>query len=236
MATSLHGLLAWIRAHPAYPTMLEGLREGLEQPALALMARARPAVVAAVLGDIDTPILIIVPSVEESRRVVAALRTWMAAPERLMAFPEPPGLMYERVPWPPEVITDRLEVLSRLYMCQADGGTGEHLSPSTNGPGRPCPVVVTSARAMMRRTLPYRQFRRAIRKIAAGARESLAELSRHATGIGYEPVSVVQTPGQLSRRGGLLDIYPPQASQPYRLEFFGDEIDTIRTFEPETQR
>ncbi len=42
--------------------------------------------------------------------------------------------------------------------------------------------------------------------------------------------------GQLSRRGGLLDIYPPQASQPYRLEFFGDEIETIRTFDPETQR
>ena len=98
------------------------------------------------------------------------------------------------------------------------------------------PVIVASARALMQRTLPYRQFRKAARKIAVGAHESLTGLARHASGIGYEPVSVVQAPGQLSRRGGLLDIYPPQAVQPYRLEFFGDEVDTIRTFDPATQR
>jgi transcription-repair coupling factor (superfamily II helicase) len=179
--------------------------------------------------------VIVVPSVEESRRLAAALRTWMEAPERLLAFPEPPGLLYERVPWPPEVITDRLDVLSQLCMCQA-AGTHEPFVQAASDSDRPCPVVVTSARALMRRTLPFRQFRRAIRRIAVGAHESLTELTRHATGIGYEPVSVVQAPGQLSRRGGLLDIYPPQATQPYRLEFFGDEIDTIRTFDPETQR
>jgi len=235
MPTSLHGLLAWIRAHPAYAEMLDGIRGGLEQPALTLMARARPAVVAALLGDLTTPAVIVVPSVEESRRLVGSLRLWMEAPERLLAFPEPPGLLYERVPWPPETITDRLDVLSQLFMCQASD-PGAQPSPDPSSPGRAYPIVVTSALALMRRTLPYRQFRRAIRRIATGARESLTELTRHATGIGYEPVSVVQTPGQLSRRGGLLDIYPPQASQPYRLEFFGNEIETIRTFDPETQR
>ncbi len=235
MPTSLHGLLAWIRAHPAYAEMLDEIRGGLEQPALTLMARARPAVVAALLGDLSTPAVIVVPSVEESRRLVGALRMWMEAPERLLTFPEPPGLLYERVPWPPETITDRLDVLSRLFMCQAND-SGELTSPDQKNTSRACPIVVTSALALMRRTLPYRQFRRAIRRIAAGAHESLTELTRHATGIGYEPVSVVQVPGQLSRRGGLLDIFPPQAPQPYRLEFFGDEIETIRMFDPETQR
>ncbi len=224
MATSLHGLLAWIRQHPAYAPLRDSLQAGLELPAYQLLPRVRPAVIAALLGETEAPVLIIAPTIEESRELSVSLRTWMASPERLLRFPEPPGLLYERVPGPPEIITDRLDVLSRLSMCRLE----------EEGCG--APVIVASPRALMRRTLPYRQYRKAIRHITVGAREPLAELTRHATGIGYEPVSVVQAPGQLSRRGGLLDIYPSQAEQPYRLEFFGDEIDTIRTFDPDTQR
>ncbi len=225
MPTTLHGLQAWIREHTAYQTLRERLESGLELPAYALLARARPAATATLLNDIDAPTLIVVPSVEESRRLTVSLSNWMQNPSRLMLFPEPPGLLYERVAWPPEVITDRLDVISQLTMQQAEGSC-------TCAP----PVVVASARALMRRTLPFRQFRRALRELSTGAHESLTELARHAIGIGYEPVSIVQAPGQLSRRGGLLDIYPPQAIQPYRLEFFGDEIDTIRLFEPQSQR
>ncbi len=225
MPTSLYGLLDWIRAHPAYTTLLDKLETDLESPAYDLLPRARPALLATLVSDIHVPAVIVVPTVEESRRLAVSLRIWMEDPTRLMQFPEPPGLLYERVPWPPEVITDRLDVISHLYMHRAE-----------EEGRREAPVVIASARALMRRTLPYRQFRRAIRKIAVGARMSLPELTRHVTGIGYEPVSVVHAPGQLSRRGGLLDIYPPQATQPFRLEFFGDEIDTIRTFDPATQR
>ncbi|MGC9466958.1 MAG: transcription-repair coupling factor [Anaerolineae bacterium] len=225
MPTSLYGLLAWVREHPAYRRLEEQLQARLELPAHAVLARARPAVTAALIDATAAPVVIVVPTVEESRRTSLSLRTWMADSTRLIQFPEPPGLLYERVPWPPEVITDRLDIISRLYMCQWE-------TDETCG----SPVIVTSARAMMRRTLPYRQFRHAIRHIEVGEQASLTELTRHAAGIGYEPVSVVQAPGQLSRRGGLLDIYPPQATQPYRLEFFGDEVDTIRTFDPATQR
>lgn len=225
MPTSLRGLLTWIREHPAYASVRDRLHAGLELPPFALLPRARPAVIAALLGETSAPIVVVVPTIEASRRLTVSLRTWMEVPSRLIQFPEPPGLLYERVPWPPEVIGDRLDVISQLATAQA-GRTSDSRNP----------VIVTSARALMRRTLPYRQFRKAIRHIATGASESLGELTRHATGIGYEPVSVVQSPGELSRRGGLLDIFPPQATRPYRLEFFGDEIDTIRTFEPETQR
>jgi len=225
MATSLRGLLTWIRDHSAYSGVRDRLRAGGELPPLALLARARPAVVAALVGENTAPTIVVVPTIEESRRLTLSLRNWMETPTRLMQFPEPPGLLYERVAWPPEVIGDRLDAISQLVTS-----AGSH---NQDAPG---PVIVTSARALMRRTLPYRQFRKAIRRITTGSSESLGELTRHATGIGYEPVSVVQSPGELSRRGGLLDIFPPQAARPYRLEFFGDEVDTIRTFEPETQR
>jgi transcription-repair coupling factor (superfamily II helicase) len=222
---SLRGLLAWIEEHPAYQQLIQDLDAGLELPAYDLLPQAQPALIAALIKRHPKPVLVITPTVEQERRLQAALHLWMAIPSRLLPFPEPPGLLYERVPWPPEVITDRLDVLSRLVKRQIDRQVEE-----------PGPVIMTSARALMHRTLPYRQFRRAVRKVSVGERTSLQALTRHAHSIGYEPVTIVQAPGQLSQRGGLLDIYPSQSPQPYRLEFFGDEIDTIRTFAPETQR
>ncbi|HEV2107231.1 MAG TPA: transcription-repair coupling factor, partial [Thermomicrobiales bacterium] len=53
---------------------------------------------------------------------------------------------------------------------------------------------------------------------------------------GYEPVALVQEPGTLARRGGILDLFPPGADQPVRIDFFGDEVDTIRCFDSSTQR
>lgn len=229
MTALLHGLLAWVHAHPAYRDVRDALQSGLELPAHALIHRARPPVTTALVEDLDVPVVIVVPTVNESRRLTEALKLWLDDPARLFQFAEPPSLFYERAPWTPEAITDRLNVLSMLAMRRLEVAT----TPASR---RPSPVVVTSARALMQRTLPYRQFRRAARRIEVNAHESLTGLARHAGGIGYEPVSVVQTPGQFSRRGGLLDIFPPQAEWPFRLEFFGDEIDTIRTFDPATQR
>ena len=225
MTASFNGLLNWVQLHPVYQEIREKLQAGLQLPAYITMARARTAIISALITDIDLPVLILTPTSEESQRTVETLQHWIPDPSRLIQFPEPPTLFYERVPWPPEVITDRLDVISNLYMHRI--GKGDQNTK---------PIVVSSVRALMQRTLPYRQFHRASRHIALDSHASLTELTRHAAGIGYESVSVVQAPGQISRRGGLLDIYPPQSPYPYRLEFFGDVIDTIRTFEPETQR
>ena len=58
----------------------------------------------------------------------------------------------------------------------------------------------------------------------------------HLASVGYTQMDLVEMPGQFTRRGGILDIYSPEADRPVRIEFFGDEIDTIRKFDPETQR
>ena len=49
-------------------------------------------------------------------------------------------------------------------------------------------------------------------------------------------MDLVEMPGQFTRRGGILDVYSPESDRPVRIEFFGDEIETIRKFDPETQR
>ncbi|MGA8743805.1 MAG: transcription-repair coupling factor [Terracidiphilus sp.] len=61
-------------------------------------------------------------------------------------------------------------------------------------------------------------------------------LTGHLASVGYTQMDLVEMPGQFTRRGGILDVYSPEADRPLRIEFFGDEIDTIRKFDPETQR
>jgi transcription-repair coupling factor (superfamily II helicase) len=97
-------------------------------------------------------------------------------------------------------------------------------------------VVVTSARALMQPTLPSQQFRSGTRNLHTSQLLDLEEALRRWTGLGYEPVSVVEEPGQFSHRGGILDIYSPTEPLPVRVELFGNEIESIRSFEPTTQR
>jgi transcription-repair coupling factor (superfamily II helicase) len=61
-------------------------------------------------------------------------------------------------------------------------------------------------------------------------------LTAHLASVGYSQMDLVEMPGQFTRRGGILDVYSPESDRPVRIEFFGDEIDTIRKFDPETQR
>jgi transcription-repair coupling factor (superfamily II helicase) len=61
-------------------------------------------------------------------------------------------------------------------------------------------------------------------------------LTAHLATVGYTQMDLVEMPGQFTRRGGILDVYSPESDRPVRIEFFGDEIDTIRKFDPETQR
>jgi transcription-repair coupling factor (superfamily II helicase) len=61
-------------------------------------------------------------------------------------------------------------------------------------------------------------------------------LTEHLATVGYTQMDLVEMPGQFTRRGGILDVYSPEAGRPVRIEFFGDEIETIRKFDPETQR
>ncbi len=61
-------------------------------------------------------------------------------------------------------------------------------------------------------------------------------LVEHLRIVGYNQVDVVEMPGEFAHRGGLLDVYPPESDRPVRIEFFGDEIESIRKFDPDTQR
>jgi transcription-repair coupling factor (superfamily II helicase) len=72
--------------------------------------------------------------------------------------------------------------------------------------------------------------------VRRGEEIDLEVLTQHLASVGYTQVDLVEMPGQFTRRGGILDVYSPESDRPIRIEFFGDEIETIRKFDPETQR
>ncbi len=98
------------------------------------------------------------------------------------------------------------------------------------------PIVVASARALMQMTLPVRELHAALRPLRQGQLFALDRMLAAWVGLGYEATAVVDLPGQFSRRGGIVDIWPPNLRKPLRIELFGDEIESLRSFDPSTQR
>lgn len=130
-------------------------------------------------------------------------------------FPNNQLLPHEEA-YEPEVTAERVEVLGRILQQ-------EHL------------IVVTSWEALQRCLIPPSKFMEFIIELRLKTETPMGELLNRLTLMGYERVDLVQAVGQFSQRGDILDVFPLNQDQPIRLEFFGDEIDSIRCFNVDTQ-
>ena len=222
----LNGLLDLGQGLPAIDEMAAALAEG-QVPAgpVDIYHAARPYVVAALARALNRPLVVITPRSVRARQWVDELRVWLPDEVPVYNFSDPDALPYERIPWAPETRQRRVEALMGL------------LSWSSPTPVTPfAPVAVASARGLMQMTLPVREMRLATRPIRQGQVFDLDRVLLSWVGLGYESAAVVEAPGQFSRRGGIIDVWPPNVRRPIRIELFGDEVDSLRTFDPSTQR
>ena len=97
-------------------------------------------------------------------------------------------------------------------------------------------LLLTTMQALMQPVPDRKALTKNRRRLQIGANLDFEEFAVWLVDRGYRPADAVETPGEFSRRGGILDVYPPDAEAPFRLEFFGDEIESIRSFSPDTQR
>ena len=217
----LHPLLTVLGQHPQFQKLVGALsaREAASQ-VLSAITPARPYALAALHAALGRPILLITGRPSEARAYANELRAWAADPDAVLLYPETDALPYDRLPSDPDKLTERLGALERL------AGLGHG-----NGP----PLVVASVRAVMDLVLEPDSFRANHRVVKRGQILPPAELAAQWLGLGYEPSALVDAPGLFSRRGGILDIFPP-GGEPLRIELWGDEVDTIRLFDPATQR
>jgi transcription-repair coupling factor (superfamily II helicase) len=222
----LNGLLDLGQGLPAIDELAGMLadRKPPEAP-LDVYSAARPYIVAALARALNRPLVVVTARSARARQWVDELRIWLPDDVPVYNFTDPDALPYERIPWAPETRQRRLEALVGL------------LSWSGPTPATPlAPVAVASARGLMQMTLPVREMRLALRPVRQGQAFDLDRMLLNWVGLGYESATVVETPGQFSRRGGIVDIWPPNARRPVRIELFGDEVDSLRTFDPSTQR
>ena len=121
-----------------------------------------------------------------------------------------------------DVISERLETLTALTNPASRTGTG-------------APIIVANVLALLQRTFPPRELSRRTRSLERGARLDPLDLVEWLEEQGYEPEAQVTQKGEIALRGGILDVYPPTSPWPVRLEFFGDELESLRCFDPLTQ-
>jgi len=97
-------------------------------------------------------------------------------------------------------------------------------------------IFISSIDALLQRTIPLETFKQFELKLCKGDEVDLDLFSKQLVQSGYESSPLVEDGGAFSRRGGIFDIFTPTENMPVRLEFFGDQIESIRLFDPETQR
>lgn len=217
-------LLDSLREITEYKQLLENINAGKPLAGLGLPRSARLPILASLQGDLNLPVLLITDRADHAMSLYDELGFWVDSPRYLFAEPNP--LFYEEAAWGISTRRDRLQVLTAL--------SAYHL-PFAKKPETP-PIIVASVRSLMTRTLPRRDFLKACKKITANQTIQPDGLIREWARVGYQRVNTVLEPGQFSHRGGLLDVWPSTEPNPVRLDFFGDEIETIRRFDPASQR
>jgi transcription-repair coupling factor (superfamily II helicase) len=165
-------------------------------------------------------------ALDDVRAAVMADALAFFAPHcEVLSFPAWDCLPYDRISPHADIISERIATLSRL----------QHPFK------RPC-IILTTVNAIVQKTLPPDVLKQASLSIAVGDEMPVEKLRRFLATSGYVNASTVREPGEFAVRGGIVDLYPSAGDagangegQPIRLDFFGDEIESIRVFDPLTQ-
>jgi len=196
-------------------------------PGVEICASAQPFLAALLHRKFpQRPVVIVTNSLKTQESFLQDLETWLAplGTRRSPLFFHPAWEIFpheDKLPHA-DVISDRLQTLIAL----AENFTSAN---------RPSPIVVTSVTALLQKTFAPGDLKNRVRSLQRGDQTSPLDLIEWLESQGYEPEAQVTHKGELALRGGIVDIFPPTSPWPVRLEFFGDELESLREFDPLTQ-
>ncbi len=130
--------------------------------------------------------------------------------------------------------SDGSRVPDSCHLPNPREGESHHVPSLPQGERGPC-VLVTTPEALAQRTLPPAHVREGSLTLAVGSEIPMDRLCRFLAAHGYVNTSTVREPGEFARRGGLVDLFPPAAESPVRVDFLGETVDALRAFDPLTQ-
>ena len=204
----------------------EWIEEGVKDLRVTgLSGSARAYCLAGLLLELERPCLIVLPTAKEAKKFLRELEFFLPegwtrgeiGERRLYPFPiydiSPlKGLSPHR-----EIVSQRLEALYALASEKA-------------------PVVVTSAEALIFRILPKKEMMASVELLQVGEEVDREKLLRRFDASGFQRTSLVEERGDYSVRGGVIDLFPPLYNNPLRVEFLGDKVESLRLFDPLSQR
>ncbi|HET7026265.1 MAG TPA: transcription-repair coupling factor [Candidatus Limnocylindrales bacterium] len=150
-------------------------------------------------------------------RVAEELAAWLGGTDRIAVLEPRTALAYERSELVPDETAARVAALSAWRSGRAR-------------------VLVASVQSLVQHTLRPEDLHAEPRSLRVGARVAQESLLHELLDLGYAAVLEVAGRGEYARRGGIVDVFPPSADLPVRIELFGDEVDSLRAFDPTDQR
>jgi transcription-repair coupling factor (superfamily II helicase) len=152
---------------------------------------------------------------------LAQMLSFLAPEIEVLSFPAWDCLPYDRVSPGADISARRLSVLGRLMDLKAN----------------PSPVIVlTTVNAMLQKLPPAAQLKNMAFSAKAGGHLHMDDMPKKLESLGFDRTDIVREVGEYAVRGGILDMFVPGAEHPIRLDFFGDTLESIRSFDPASQR
>lgn len=178
---------------------------------------AKSYLTAALVVAAGERVLWVARDAEIGDRVADELGAWVGSPGAVVVLEPRTALAYERSELVPDETAARVAALAAWR----------------SGAAR---IMVASVQALVQHTIGPDDLPAAPGEIRVGGRLSQSTLIRDLLDLGYGPVLEVAGKGEFARRGGIVDVFPPSSTLPIRIELFGDEVDSIRLFDPTDQR
>ena len=220
---SLSVLLHLLEDMPGYKRVVERVMAGGNNGLwVAVPEGAKAYLIAALHQRLGSPVLFVALREDDARVVHEELRLWCACPDQVYFFPEVEHADEDGYSIDCQRAAERLRVLHSLGSWR----TAESFLP----------LVVSSCRAAVGKTVAPQDFASSCCVLEKGKTVDLQNLLERWLSVGYRVESLVEVPGSVARRGGIIDIFPPNSEFPVRIELFGNKIESIRYFDPRTQR
>ena len=208
---------------PGFGRVASHLKEGTGRIRVSGLLPTAKALILVLLRRVaERPFILVVNDNRAIEDFVPVLRgfcelTAACDPESIVGLPARDVLPFQNLSPHPELQEERATALWKI----ATGKAG---------------IVVTAIAATAILQRPAEYYSDLARTLRRGESFDLENLLGHLNTVGYSSADVVEMPGEYAVRGGILDVYSPEAERPVRVEFFGDEVDSIRRFDPASQR
>src|SRR6266571_5334168 len=215
-------LFADVEKLPAFSRVASHLKEGTGRIRVSGLTPTAKALLLVLLQKVtERPLIVVVPDNHVLEEFVPVLQAFSelvgTEPESVVALPTRDVLPFQNLSPHPEIQEQRAIALWRIATGAAS-------------------IVVVPVAASALRLGAVEYYSGLARTVRRGESFDTSDLLEHLNSVGYNSTDVVEMPGEYALRGGILDVYSPEADRPVRIEFFGDEMESIRKFDPTTQR